>query len=96
MSGRIGLCGSVSDYDGVAAGPANILHATAKPLTLTGFRGILQMDLVEEMQQRIGGWRRGRHRAPAIDLRPARPGADRDGTHARRAHRREDACPHLT
>lgn len=56
--GRIGLCGSVSDYESTAVGPRNLFLATAKHLTLTGFRGSLHMDLLEEMQERVGGWLR--------------------------------------
>lgn len=58
MHGRIALCGSVSDYEGVPEGPRNLFLATAKHLTLSGFRGSLHTDLLDEMQQRLGDWLR--------------------------------------
>ena len=54
--GRIALCGSVSDYETTATGPRNLFLATAKHLTLTGFRGSLHLDLLEEAQERLGSW----------------------------------------
>jgi hypothetical protein len=54
--GRIALCGTVSDYESEPRGPRNIFLATAKHLTLAGFRGSLHLDLLDEMQQRIGDW----------------------------------------
>ena len=56
MFGRIALCGSVSEYESAPAGPRNLFLATAKHLTLTGFRGSLHLDLLEEMQERLGTW----------------------------------------
>ena len=56
--GRIALCGSVSDYGTAPIGPRNIFLATAKNLTLRGFRGGANFALLEEMQQRMGGWLR--------------------------------------
>jgi len=56
--GRIALCGSVSDYEGDPVGPRNIFLATAKNLTLRGFRGGANFALLEEMQHRVGGWLR--------------------------------------
>lgn len=65
MHGRIALCGSVSDYESEPTGPRNIFLATAKHLTLSGFRGSLHLDLLEEMQERMAGWmREGRLVAP--------------------------------
>ena len=58
MHGRISMCGSVSAYEGESTGPANIFLATAKHLTLSGFRGSLHMDLLGEMQKRMGAWLR--------------------------------------
>lgn len=58
MFGRVALCGSVSDYEATPVGPRNLFLATAKHLTLTGFRGSLHLDLLEEMQQRVGAWLR--------------------------------------
>jgi NADPH-dependent curcumin reductase CurA len=54
--GRIALCGSISDYEAEPVGPANLFLATAKHLTLRGFRGSLHTNLFEEMQNRVGGW----------------------------------------
>lgn len=56
MHGRIALCGTVSDYESEPRGPRNIFLTTAKHLTLAGFRGSLHLDLLEEMQQRVGAW----------------------------------------
>jgi len=56
--GRIALCGSISDYESTPSGPRNLFLATAKHLTLSGFRGSLHLDLLEEMQERLGGWLR--------------------------------------
>jgi NADPH-dependent curcumin reductase CurA len=58
MRGRIALCGSISDYEAEPTGPRNIFLATAKHLTLSGFRGSLHMDLLGEMQSRLGDWLR--------------------------------------
>lgn len=65
MFGRIALCGSISDYESTAVGPRNLFLATAKHLTLTGFRGSLHLDLLEEMQRRVGDW----HREGSISYR---------------------------
>lgn len=54
--GRISLCGSISDYESEAVGPRNLFLATAKHLSLNGFRGSLHFDLLEEMQTRVGAW----------------------------------------
>ena len=54
--GRIALCGAVSEYEGSAAGPGNLFLATSKNLTLRGFRGSAHVDLLDEMQRRVGGW----------------------------------------
>lgn len=56
--GRISLCGSISDYESTATGPRNLFLATAKHLTLTGFRGSLHVDLLDEMQTRVSDWLR--------------------------------------
>ncbi|WKN48444.1 NADP-dependent oxidoreductase [Nocardioides sp. Arc9.136] len=56
--GRIALCGSVSDYESEPRGPRNLFLATAKHLTLAGFRGSLHLDLLDDMQRRLGGWLR--------------------------------------
>ena len=56
MFGRIALCGSISEYESAPEGPRNLFLATAKHLTLTGFRGSLHLDLLEEMQALLGPW----------------------------------------
>jgi NADPH-dependent curcumin reductase CurA len=56
MFGRIALCGSISEYESAPAGPRNLFLATAKHLRLTGFRGSLHLDLLEEMQALLGPW----------------------------------------
>ncbi|MDI2030511.1 NADP-dependent oxidoreductase [Saccharopolyspora sp. TS4A08] len=55
-NGRIALCGSISEYEGAAAGPRNLFLATSKNLTLRGFRGSAHVPLLDEMQQRLGCW----------------------------------------
>ncbi|MEU4451025.1 NADP-dependent oxidoreductase [Nocardioides sp. NPDC023903] len=54
--GRIALCGSISEYEGAPASPDNLFLATSKNLTLRGFRGSAHAQLLDEMQQRVGGW----------------------------------------
>jgi NADPH-dependent curcumin reductase CurA len=56
--GRIALCGSVSDYELAAVGPRNLFLATAKNLTLAGFRGGAHVHLLDEMQNLLGTWLR--------------------------------------
>ncbi|WP_168702520.1 NADP-dependent oxidoreductase [Gordonia paraffinivorans] len=51
--GRVALCGSVSEYESAPMGPANLFQATAKELTLRGFRGSLHLDLLPEMQSEV-------------------------------------------
>ncbi len=58
MNGRVALCGSVSDYESEARGPRNLFLATAKHLTLAGFRGSLHLDRLVEMQALVGQWLR--------------------------------------
>ncbi|MDZ5622383.1 NADP-dependent oxidoreductase [Nocardioides sp. HM23] len=58
MHGRVALCGSVSDYQSETRGPHNLFLATAKQLTLSGFRGSLHLDRLPEMQARVGRWLR--------------------------------------
>ncbi|QYJ03595.1 NADP-dependent oxidoreductase [Nocardioides panacisoli] len=58
MFGRVAMCGSVSDYESTPSGPSNLFLVTAKHLTLSGFRGSLHFDLLEEMQAKVGGWLR--------------------------------------
>ncbi|MBM7518506.1 NADP-dependent oxidoreductase [Nocardioides nitrophenolicus] len=56
--GRIAMCGTVSDYESEPTGPRNIFLATAKHLTIQGFRGSLHLDLLPELEQRVGQWLR--------------------------------------
>jgi NADPH-dependent curcumin reductase CurA len=63
--GRVALCGAISTYDhpGASAGPANLFQATAKNLTLRGFRGSSHLALMGEMQREVVAWlREGRLR----------------------------------
>jgi len=70
--GRAALCGSISDYDrtGTACGPRNLFLATAKNLTLRGFRGSGSVHRMAEMQRELGSWLRAgrlRHRETVVD-----------------------------
>ena len=79
--GRVALCGSVSDYETDPVGPRNIFLATAKNLTLRGFRGGANFALLGEMQDRMGGWLRdGRiaHRETVYDGLASAPTAMND------------------
>jgi hypothetical protein len=58
MHGRVALCGTVSDYESEPRGPGNLFLATAKHLTLAGFRGSLHLDLLPQMQAQVGEWLR--------------------------------------
>ena len=60
--GRVALCGAVSGYDGGtdAAGPRNLFLATAKNLTLRGFRAGAFVHRAQEARSELAGlWRRG-------------------------------------
>ena len=70
--GRVALCGAISDYErtDAARGPRNLFLATAKNLTLRGFRGSASVQRMAEMQLELGGWLRAgrlRHRETVID-----------------------------
>lgn len=56
--GRVALCGAVSEYDAgePAPGPRNLFQATAKDLTLRGFRGSSYVDRLPEMTRDMTGW----------------------------------------
>lgn len=60
--GRVALCGAISGYqDGPAAGPRNLFQATARDLTLRGFRGSSYLHLLGEVQREVASWlRQGR------------------------------------
>lgn len=56
--GRVALCGAISQYEATAGpkGPSNLFQATAKELTLRGFRGSGYSERIGEMQDRVGAW----------------------------------------
>jgi hypothetical protein len=58
--GRVALCGAISDYDRgePAHGPRNLFLATAKDLTLRGFRGSAYVHRMADMQRELGAWLR--------------------------------------
>jgi NADPH-dependent curcumin reductase CurA len=58
--GRVALCGAISQYEdtGPPRGPGNLFQATANDLTLRGFRGSSNLDLMEPMQRQVGEWLR--------------------------------------
>jgi NADPH-dependent curcumin reductase CurA len=58
--GRVSLCGSISEYDATEPqpGPRNLFLATAKDLTLRGFRGSSYPDRMHEAQRQLGEWLR--------------------------------------
>jgi NADPH-dependent curcumin reductase CurA len=58
--GRVTLCGSISEYDATEPqpGPRNLFLATAKDLTLRGFRGSSFPDRLVEVQRQLGEWLR--------------------------------------
>ena len=58
--GRVALCGSISEYDAEEPrpGPRNLFLATAKDLTLRGFRGSSHTPRLAEAQRELGTWLR--------------------------------------
>jgi NADPH-dependent curcumin reductase CurA len=58
--GRVALCGAISQYEdtGPPRGPGNLFQATANDLTLRGFRGSSNLQLMGEMQAQVGAWLR--------------------------------------
>jgi NADPH-dependent curcumin reductase CurA len=63
--GRLVMCGAISEYDASepAPGPTNLFLAVANDLTLRGFRGSSNADLMDEMTRVVSGWlREGRIR----------------------------------
>ena len=62
--GRVALCGAISGYDGdPPRGPANLFLATAKNLTIRGFRAGAFADRADEARVELAGlWRDGRVR----------------------------------
>jgi NADPH-dependent curcumin reductase CurA len=65
-SGRIALCGAVSEYDadGPVSGPRNLFQATANDLTLRGFRGSSYVDRLADMTREMTGWLSAGHVRP--------------------------------
>jgi hypothetical protein len=60
--GRVAMCGAISEYDASTPppGPRNLFLAVANDLTLRGFRGSSNTDLMDEMTRVVGGWLRDR------------------------------------
>jgi NADPH-dependent curcumin reductase CurA len=52
--GRVAICGSISEYESEPAGPRNLFLAVAKDLTIRGFRGSSNLDLLHPMQAELG------------------------------------------
>ena len=70
--GRVALCGAISQYErnGSPDGPRNLFQATAKQLTLRGFRGSGYRHLLSEMQRDVAAWLRDgrlRYRESIVD-----------------------------
>ncbi|MFW6867735.1 NADP-dependent oxidoreductase [Nocardioides sp. CPCC 206347] len=57
-SGRVAMCGSISEYESESKGPRNLFLTVSKDLTLRGFRGSSNLHLREEMQDRLAAWLR--------------------------------------
>jgi hypothetical protein len=69
--GRVAMCGAISDYDAAAPapGPDNLFQAVANNLTLRGFRGSANFDLMDDMLRDVGRWLRDgklRHRETIV------------------------------
>jgi NADPH-dependent curcumin reductase CurA len=58
--GRVAICGTISEYDAddPLPGPSNLFMAVAKNLTIRGFRGSSNVDLLPEMTHEVGAWLR--------------------------------------
>jgi len=70
--GRVVMCGAVSDYgaSGPTPGPGNLFLAVANDLTIRGFRGSSNVDLLPEMTGEMSGWIRDgrlRYRETVVD-----------------------------
>jgi len=64
-SGRVAVCGTISEYDAddPPPGPRNLFMVVAKNLTIRGFRGSSNVDLLPDMTREVGAWlREGRLR----------------------------------
>ncbi len=63
--GRIAICGMISEYDAdeSPSGPRNLFLTVANDLTIRGFRGSSNADLLPDVWREVGGWvREGRLR----------------------------------
>ena len=89
--GRVALCGAISGYNGdPPRGPANLFLATAKNLTIRGFRAGAFADRADEARDRTRRTlARRQGQARAVDLRRTRRGASRDRRSAGRSHPRQ-------
>jgi NADPH-dependent curcumin reductase CurA len=70
--GRVAICGTISEYDADESppGPSNLFMAVAKNLTIRGFRGSSNVDLLPEMTREVGAWLRDgrlRYRETVVD-----------------------------
>ncbi len=71
-SGRVAMCGAISEYElvGPQPGPTNLFQAVANDLTLRGFRASTNLDLLGESARLLGGWLAGgrlRYRQTIVD-----------------------------
>jgi NADPH-dependent curcumin reductase CurA len=61
--GRVAICGMISEYDEAEPlpGPRNLFNTVARDLTIRGFRGSSNVDLMDEMMENMSRWiREGR------------------------------------
>ena len=69
--GRVALCGAVAGYERPGApGVSNLFQATARDITLRGFRGSSYLHLLGEMQHQVAQWLRAsklRYREFVVD-----------------------------
>lgn len=79
-SGRVAICGMISEYatEEPSRGPANLMLAVTKSLTIRGFRGSGHTHLLPEVRRQLGAWlREGRlhRRETIVDGLPQAPAA---------------------
>jgi NADPH-dependent curcumin reductase CurA len=57
-AGRVAICGAISEYDAdePLPGPRNLFLTVANDLTIRGFRGSSNVDLLPEMTREVGAW----------------------------------------
>jgi NADPH-dependent curcumin reductase CurA len=70
--GRVAICGTISEYDAdePPPGPCNLFMAVARNLTIRGFRGSSNVELLPEMTREVGAWLRDgrlRYRETIVD-----------------------------